>query len=355
MIASCSGLSAVADRDSESGGSAVPPSAQQWEAYLTDEVLSLVPPPSTPGSSPPASTSSTPRRSSRASTPARRTCTSRRACSGAASPAARHDHHPPSHPAHRRSHRRGRPRPSGIERRHGARHPRGRRSSRSDRGGGVEHMPQPVPEGHAVPAGLGQAAEVHPPLRTPVCARSGRRPRPHRRPGRPRPPRRPQRSSIPTRTATGPARAACAAGRRASTPRASAASSRASTSRSTSIRAAGISNPIYILFPLCADGSGRVSAERRVGEDPPMGAWMQLPHWRRIGTMFSTTALRRSAVVAIIGATSLLTAAGSASAAEAVSATGKRAAPEPRIVGGTSPSEPVAVDRRGRLQPCGAA
>ena len=49
--------------------------------------------------------------------------------------------------------------------------------------------------------------------------------------------------------------------------------------------------------------------------------------------MFSTTALRRTAVVAVVAAASLLTAAGSASAAEAVSATGKKAAPEPRIVG----------------------
>jgi secreted trypsin-like serine protease len=53
--------------------------------------------------------------------------------------------------------------------------------------------------------------------------------------------------------------------------------------------------------------------------------------------MFSTTTLRRTAAVAIVGAASLLTAAGSASAAEAVSATDKKAGPEPRIVGGYVP------------------
>ena len=53
--------------------------------------------------------------------------------------------------------------------------------------------------------------------------------------------------------------------------------------------------------------------------------------------MFSTTTLRRTAAVAIVGAASLLTAAGSASAAEAVSATDKKAGSEPRIVGGYYP------------------
>ena len=44
VIASCSGLTEVANRDRESGGSAVPPTAQQWEAYLNNRVASIVAP-----------------------------------------------------------------------------------------------------------------------------------------------------------------------------------------------------------------------------------------------------------------------------------------------------------------------
>ena len=44
VTATCSGLTEIADRDRESGGNVIPPSAQDWETYLSDELASTVPP-----------------------------------------------------------------------------------------------------------------------------------------------------------------------------------------------------------------------------------------------------------------------------------------------------------------------